>query len=133
MRDVDLALIAGEAHGEPFLRLPAILSLPSLPHDVTRDVIGEPILALAELLDRADVGLLVELAQSRRPRVLARIDAALWHLPFVRGIDVLLPVDALADEHAAGAIEHHHADAGAIGEGLEGRHAISLSSRPSER
>ena len=34
-------------------------------------------------------------------------------------IDVLGPIDAAADEGKAGAIEHHHADAGAIGEIFE--------------
>src|SRR5436190_1614177 len=51
MDDVDLAFVAGEAQRVPFLRLPAILALPGLADDLARDVVGEPVLDLAELLD----------------------------------------------------------------------------------
>ena len=74
--------------------------------DLARDVVGEPLVDLAELLDRADVGLLVELAQRRRPRVLALVDAALRHLPGVRVVDVFGPVEAAPDEHQTLAVEH---------------------------
>ena len=130
MRDVDLALVAGEAQREPFLRLAAIFALPGLADDLARDVVGQPIVDLAELLDRADVGLLVELAQRRRLWILALVDAALRHLPGMRLVDVLGPVDAPADEDAGLAVEHHHADAGAIGQGFEG--AMRTSARKSD-
>src|SRR5262245_50432873 len=132
MRDVDLAVVTGEAHREPFLRLAAIPALPGLTHDLARDVIVEPVRDLAELLDRADIGLLVELAQRSRPGVLARIDAALRHLPGMGGVDVLGPAHALADEDAAGAVEHHDADAGPVGKGLEFWHGTQADDgRPS--
>src|SRR5262249_20575267 len=117
--DVDLTVVAGEAHREPFLRLSAISALPGFTHDLARNVVAEPVRDLGQLLDRADIGLLVKLAQRGRPRVLARIDAALRQLPGMRGVDVLRPAHALADEHAAGAVEHDDADAGPVGKGLD--------------
>src|SRR5207253_593750 len=121
--DVDLVLIADEAHRVPFLPLPAIFALPGLPDDLARDVVGEPLLDLAELLDRADIGFLVKLAQRRGPSILARIDAALRHLPGMDIVDVFRPVDAAPDEHAAVAVEHHQPDAGAVRERFVARHA----------
>src|SRR5262245_47776693 len=132
MRDIDLAVVARKAHREPFLFLFAIPALSSLNHDLAGDVVAEPVRAFGELLDRADIGLLVELAQRSRPRVLARIDAALRHLPGMRRVDVLGPAHALADEDAAGAVEHHDADTGPVGKGLEGGHSSFPSSRPSD-
>src|SRR5262249_40557717 len=122
VRDVDLVLIAGEAQREPFLCLPAVLALPGLADDVARDVVAQPILDLAELLDRADIGLLAQLAPRRRPWVLAPVDAALRQLPDMGLIRMLGSVDAAADEHAAVAVEHRGADAGPIGQGFEGGH-----------
>src|SRR5262245_1357013 len=119
---IDLAVIADETHREPFLGLPAISALPGLTHDIARNVVAEPVRDLGKLLDRVDIGLLVQLAQRSRPRVLARIDAALRQLPDMRVVDVLGPAQSLADEDAARAVEHHDADAGPIGEGLEAGH-----------
>ena len=79
---------------------------------------------LAELLDRADAGFLVELAQRRLVGILAVVDAALRHLPDVGGVGVLGPVGAAADEDEAVAVEHHHAGAGPVGQGFEGGHCI---------
>src|SRR5882672_2601349 len=59
--DIDLAVIAGEPHREPLLCLSAIFAFPRLAHDLARDVVGEPVRDLGQLLDRADIGLLVEL------------------------------------------------------------------------
>src|SRR5437879_6083740 len=98
MRDVDFVVIAGEAQREPLLFLPAIFALPGLADDVARNVVGEPVRDLAELVDRADVGLLVQLAACRPPRVLAGVDAALRHLPDMNLVGMLGPVDAAADE-----------------------------------
>src|ERR1700733_5031898 len=98
MRDVDLALHAGESQRVPFLGLAAVFAAPGLPDDVARDVVGQPVLDLAEALDRADVCFLVELAQRRRPGVFAGIDAALRHLPGMGRIHMLRPMAALPDE-----------------------------------
>ncbi len=117
-RDVDLALVAGEAQRVPFLRLAAIFALPGVLGDILRQVVVEPAGNFVELADRRDVGLFLQFAQRGGPRVLALVDAALRHLPHMREVDVLGPLGAPADEHEAGAIEHHDADAGAIGEGF---------------
>src|SRR6185312_8429335 len=119
MRDVDLALRAGEADGEPFLRLAAIAAVPGLADQVARNVVAEPFGNFAETFDRADICFFVQLAQRRRPRLFAVIDAALRHLPSVGEIHMLGPVDAAADEGKAGAVEHDEADAGAIRQGFE--------------
>src|SRR3954447_22111188 len=49
--DIDLAVVAGEAHREPFLCLPAIFALPGLAHDLARDVVSEPVRDLGKLFD----------------------------------------------------------------------------------
>src|SRR5262245_58307397 len=71
MRDVDLAVVAGEAQRKPFLRLAAVLAIPGLADDLARDVLGQPPVDRSQVLDRADIGLLVELAQAASIRVLA--------------------------------------------------------------
>ena len=43
MRDVDLAVVAGEAQRVPFLRLAAIFALPGLADDLARNVVAEPV------------------------------------------------------------------------------------------
>src|SRR5215475_8136596 len=73
--DIDLAVVASEAHSKPFLCLSAIFALPGLAHDLARDFVGEPVRNLGQLLDRADIGLLVELTLRGWPRLLPRIDA----------------------------------------------------------
>ena len=122
VHDVDLALVAGEAQREPLLHLPAILALPSLPDDFARDVIDQPVVDRGEMPDRLDVGFLIELAQGARVGVFAAVEAALRHLPDMRQVDVLGAVDAPADEHAAVAVEHGRADAGAVGQVFEAGH-----------
>src|SRR5262249_60195600 len=119
MRDVNFALLAGETQGIPSLALPAVLAAPSVADDLARDVVTELVRDLAELFDRADIGFLIELAQRRRPRVLAAIDAALRQLPRVSDVDVLRPVEAAADEDAPLAVEFGHAGAGTVGQGFE--------------
>jgi hypothetical protein len=42
-------------------------------------------------------------------------------------VDVFRPAGAAADEHEAGAVEHHHAGARAIGQRLEGGHCYSVT------
>src|SRR5207237_6742411 len=59
-RDIDLAVLAGEARREPFLPLAAIAAFPGAPRDGARDVVDQPVRDLAELLDRADAGFLIE-------------------------------------------------------------------------
>src|SRR5262245_32061401 len=124
MRDVDFAVLAGEAQRIPLLALPAIFSAPGLADDLAWNVVAELVLDLAELLHRADVGFLVELAQGRTPRILAAVDAPLRHLPGMLGVHMLGAVDAAADEDAAVAVEHRHADTGPIGQGFIGGHSL---------
>src|SRR5262245_56791578 len=71
MPDVDLRILAGETQRVPLLRLPAELALPGFPDNFARDVVAQPLRHFAELLDRSDAGLLVELAQRRLVGVLA--------------------------------------------------------------
>src|SRR5438132_13766892 len=68
--DVDLAVVAGEAHCEPLLCLSAIFALPGLADDLARDVVGEPVRDLGQLFHRADIGLLVKLTPRGRPWLL---------------------------------------------------------------
>ena len=121
--DVDLALVAGEAQRVPLLRLPAILAAPGLADDLARDVVAQPLLDLAELLDRADVGLLVQFAQRRQPRVLALVDAALRHLPGMRGHRRARGRRCRRPTNTRPcAVEHHRADAGTVGKQIVACH-----------
>src|SRR5436309_1686504 len=126
IENVDFAVVAGKAQRVPLLRLPAEAALPGVLRDIGRQVVRQPFGDLAELLDRADVGLLAEFTQCRRPWVLALVDAALRHLPHMREVDVLRPLGTPPDEDESVAVEHHGADAGAIGEGVVGGHGHAL-------
>src|SRR5271170_7155504 len=117
--EVDLALVAGKAHREPFLGLAAVFALPRLADDLARDVVLQPVGDFAEALYGTDIGFLVQLPQRGRPSLFALVDAALRHLPSVRRVDVLRPLDAPADEGKPGTIEHQYADTRAIGEIFE--------------
>ena len=119
MMNVDFAFRADEAHREPFLRLAAIFAFPDLAHDVARNIVVQPIRNLADALHRADVGLLAQFPQRRRPRLFTVIDAALRHLPSMGEVDMLGPFNAAADKNLAVAIEQHDADTGTIGEIFE--------------
>src|SRR3979490_308707 len=60
--DIDLGVLTGEANRVPFLPLATIAALPGAPGPGARNVVGQPVRDLAELLDRANAGFLVELA-----------------------------------------------------------------------
>src|ERR1700694_4020763 len=111
MRDVDLGLLPREAQRVPFLRLAAVAAAPCMGHELVRKIVAEPVAQLPEQLDRADVGLLAELAERRAEPILAPIEAALRHLPGMDLVDLLGAAGAPADECAAPAIEHHGGDA----------------------
>src|SRR5690606_8071146 len=79
--DVDLALIAPETEGDPFLPLAAISSAPRHPDQVSGKIIGQPAVCLGQKLGRDDVRFLVQFAEGGCQRLLAGVDAALRHLP----------------------------------------------------
>src|SRR5262245_45873799 len=122
MRDINLALIAGEAKCEPLLRLSPIAAAPSLARNYARNVVNEPFRNLAQLFDRADAGLFIEFTQGRFVGVFPGVDAALRHLPLVPVVRMLGSVDSPPDEGMASPVEHHHAHAGTIGERVVGGH-----------
>ena len=80
----------------------------------------------AEPFDRGDAGFLTQFTQCRRPRLFARVDAALWHLPSVRFINVFGTFNAPANEGITGPVKHHDADARAIGQGFN-RHQVTVT------
>ena len=106
-----------------FLCLAAEPAFPGLPDDLARNVVAQPLRHFAEFLDRPDASLLVKLAQRRLVGVLVLVDAALRHLPGMRGVDMLRPTAPLADEHATLAIDHHDPDAGTIWKRFVAAHA----------
>ncbi len=88
----------------------------------------QPLGDLRDLLDRADVGFLEQLAQRSRIGIFALVDTALRHLPIVVFVDVFSAVDTAADESFAGLVEHHDADARPIGQIFKThRHANPLT------
>src|SRR5260221_11867737 len=124
-RRVDLAVLAGEAHGEPFLPLPAIAALPGAAGDGARNIVDQPVGDLAELLHRADAGFLVELALRRRPGIFAGIDATLRHLPDVGFIAMFDTAGPAADEDQPRCVDQHHADAGPVRQVFIARHSVT--------
>ena len=122
MRDIDLAFRAGKPQREPFLRLAAVFAAPGVAGDLRRNVVVEPFGDFAETFNGTDVGFLAQLAQRRRPRILARIDAALRQLPHMRSVNVLGAADAAANKGEPGAIEHHQAGTRPIGKVFERSH-----------
>src|SRR5437763_262842 len=66
----------------------AIPTLPGASGNGAGNVVAQPLRHLAELLDRADAGFLIEFALRRRPGILAGIDAALRHLPDMGFVDM---------------------------------------------
>src|ERR1700676_1466029 len=125
--DVDLVVLADEANRVPFLPLAAIAPLPGAPGNGARNVIDQPVRDLAELLDRADAGFLIEFALGRLPGILAGIDAALRHLPNVGFVDVFDAARAAANENEPCGVDQHHADACSIGQVFVARHSLKAS------
>src|SRR6266478_5764065 len=126
-RHIDLVVLAGEANRVPFLPLAAIAALPGAPGNGAWNVIDQPVRDLAELLDRADTGFLVELALRGLPGVLAGIDAALRHLPNVGFVDVFDAAGAATDEDEPFRVDQHHADACSVGQVFVARHSVKAS------
>src|SRR5688572_776585 len=108
-RDVDVAVGAEEAECEPFLALAAEPALPDLRHQLGRQIVLQPILALADIAGPVGADLLAHLAPGRLQRFFVFVDAALRHLPGGTGI-----VDALGDEDLALLIEQGDADTGPV-------------------
>src|SRR5260221_12522730 len=131
-RDIDFVVPAGEANRVPFLPLAAIAALPGAPGNRAWNVIDQPVRDLAELLDRADTGFLVELALRGLPGVLAGIDAALRHLPNVGFVDVFDAAGAATDEDEPFRVDQHHADACSVGQVFVAPHSVKASSRHSQ-
>ena len=109
--DVNVAVAAEEAAQEPILVLPGPLPAPQLAAKIFGQVVFQPLRAFGDALDqmRRDASLFLQLAERGGPRLLARVDPALRHLPGLVGV-----IDPCADEHLALAVEEHHADAAAI-------------------
>src|SRR3990172_10676675 len=114
-RDVDIAILAHEAHGEPFLRLPAIASAEGAANEMPRQLISEPTAMLGDDHGLVGAGFFLELAQRRDARLLAPVDPALRHLPHARRAFVEIGrIHALAGEYEPIRIDEHDAYAGAI-------------------
>src|SRR5690242_9808542 len=75
--DVDIAVLAGEAEGEPSLALAAEAAAPETGDQLVRQVVAEPVAALGQELGRGRADLLLQLAPGGLDRALARVDAAL--------------------------------------------------------
>src|ERR1700724_2383498 len=58
--DVDFGVLAGEANRVPFLALAAIAALPGAAGNGARNIVDQPFRDLAEFLDRAHAGFLIE-------------------------------------------------------------------------
>ena len=88
-------------------------------HDGGREVVGDPVLGAAQIVNGGDAGLFGELASRSGLVVLAGIDAALRPLPAAAVGDV----GAAADPGQALGIEEDHADVGPMsGKGVVAGH-----------
>src|SRR6185312_2942746 len=107
--EIDIAVVAGEAHGEPFLALAAILAVKGHAHQMWRQIIGHPVGHLANDPRVAGAGLFLQFAQRRCFWLFALVDAALGHLPALDGL-----VDPFAHKHQALAVQKHHTHGGPV-------------------
>src|ERR1700682_3196235 len=128
--NIYLGVLAGETNRKPFLPLATIAALPGAPGHGAWNVVDQPIRDLAEFLDRADAGLLIQFALRGSPGILTGIDAALRHLPDVRLIDMFDAAGAATDEDQPGCVDQHHADACSIGQVFVARHSVKASYGP---
>src|SRR5882672_2451675 len=103
--DVDVGVAADEGEREPFLRLATPASLPQPPRIAFWQVVSEPAAAFTQQQGLGGADFLLELAVGRLDRRLARVDAALRHLPGGSGA-----VFALADEDAPIRSDQHQPD-----------------------
>src|SRR5512134_1580884 len=81
--DVDLAILAGEAHREPVLALAAVAPLERDADELGGQVVGEPARDLADDLRAGDARLLRKLPPGRGDGRLAPRNTTLRHLPDV--------------------------------------------------
>src|SRR5579883_2312819 len=112
---IDLAVIPGEAQREPFLALAAEMAEPVRRAEIGWEVVREPV-GLGEIAGVCHASLLPQFACGGGAKVLARIHAALRHLPFEARQDDLRPIAAktMADQDAARRVEQRDADVEAI-------------------
>src|SRR5207244_13065252 len=108
--EVDIRIIPGKAHREPFLLLAAIPT-PYSAGEFGRQVVLKPALALAEEFRFIGPDLLPQFAQRGLEGCLARVDPALWHLP---SRHCSRHIDASADKHLTRPVQQHDADPRAV-------------------
>ena len=115
---VDIAVLAGKAHREPFLPLAAIAPAPRFAGKLGRQVVVQPARGFAENFGLVGADLLVQFAQRGLARGLAGVDPALRHLP---GREPRRHADAAPDKHQALPVHQHDADPGAVGTAIRCR------------
>ena len=108
-RDIDVGIGAGETQRDPFLALAAITAVQRDAEQVLRQVVGQPLVHLAQKFGLVGAGLFLQFAKACFAGRFAIVDSALRHLP---ALDSL--VDPLADENAAVRVDQHHTDARAV-------------------
>ena len=131
---MDVGIVAGKARQEPVLALAAIAPFPQLADQVVGQVVKH---FLARLGDQGDVaflhpGFFPQLAQRGFAQVFAIIDSALRHLPVDPAlVGLAAGVDPATDKGLAGRVDHHHANAGTVGQVGKGiAHPRALSPKP---
>src|SRR6185312_12149051 len=105
--EVDLGVLAGEAHGEPDLLLALEIAADLLlRQDIGRKVVDDPVPRAADDRNRGEAGFFLQFAPRGNLQVLAFVDPALRELPGVIAGDA----GAVADPYLVLGIEHHNAD-----------------------
>ena len=115
-RDIDLAVIAQKAKGEPTLLLAAIPAAPGNADQMSGQIVKIPLRRLGHEFNGTHARFLEELASGGGARILSCIDAALRHLPPLPGAFFIRRGGAAADPDAAVPVNQHDADAGPVGE-----------------
>jgi len=131
--EIDLAVRAFEAGGEPDLLLAAIAALPGDAHERVGKIVGQPVAGSGHEARAADARFLGKLAARCGLGVFALIETALRHLPPRPGaLRRVAAIGAPSDEGEAVAIEQHDADARPVGQPLLIGHSgkISLAGAP---
>src|SRR5262249_7902074 len=114
---INLALVTGKPHCEPFLQLSTIFAFQGNTNRLWGQVVMDPFPRLTQNLYAAHAGFLVKLAESRSLRVFFMSDAALGHLPSLRRFLKDQLIEAPSNPNASLPVEKDNARARAVRQG----------------
>src|SRR5215469_13062859 len=106
---IDVAVLARETHGEPFLALAAKFAVKGYSQQMRRQIIGHPVWHFGNYPGLVGARFFFQFAQCRLARLFALVNATLRHLPAFEGL-----INALTDENQALVVQEHYAHSGPV-------------------